>query len=101
MYQAVARGEVDVISAFSTDGRIAAFDITLLEDDRGVIPPYAAIILASPKLAEEMPAVVTALAGLVGSIDVDAMRRMNLAVDQDGRSPVDVAREFLHGLTPR
>jgi osmoprotectant transport system permease protein len=101
MYQAVARGEVDVISAFSTDGRIAAFDITLLEDDRGVIPPYAAIILASPKLAEEMPAVVTALAGLVGSIDADAMRRMNLAVDQDGRSPVDVAREFLHGLTRR
>jgi osmoprotectant transport system permease protein len=101
MYQAVARGEVDVISAFSTDGRIAAFDITLLEDDRGVIPPYAAIILASPKLAEEMPAVVTALAGLVGSIDADAMRRMNLAVDQDGRSPADVAREFLHGLTRR
>ena len=98
MYQAVARGEVDVISAFSTDGRIAAFDITLLEDDRGVIPPYAAIILASPKLAEEMPAVVAALEGLVGSIDADAMRRMNLAVDQDGRSPADVAREFLNGL---
>ena len=98
MYQAVARGEVDVISAFSTDGRIAAFDITLLEDDRGVIPPYAAIILASPKLAEEMPAVVEAVAGLVGTIDADAMRRMNLSVDQDGRTPAAVAREFLDRL---
>jgi osmoprotectant transport system permease protein len=98
MYEAVARGEVDVISAFSTDGRIAAFDITLLEDDRGVIPPYAAILLASPKLAEEMPAVIATLEGLVGTIDADAMRRMNLAVDRDHRSPADVAREFLDGL---
>ena len=45
MYQAVAQGEVDVITAFSTDGRIAAQDIALLEDDRGAIPPYDAIVL--------------------------------------------------------
>jgi osmoprotectant transport system permease protein len=98
MYQAVAGGEVDVISAFSTDGRIAAFDIALLEDDRGVIPPYAAIVLVSPQAARAMPEVVEALEGVVGSIDADAMRRMNLAVDRDGRLPAEVAREFLDGL---
>ena len=42
MYQAVANGQVDVISAFSTDGRIAALDLVLLEDERGAIPPYDA-----------------------------------------------------------
>ena len=47
MYQAVAEGEVDVISAFSTDGRIAAYDIALLVDDLGVIPPYDAIVRGS------------------------------------------------------
>jgi osmoprotectant transport system permease protein len=101
MYQAVATGEVDVISAFSTDGRIAAFDIELLEDDRGVIPPYDAILLLSPRVSRENPEVAAALGGLVGSIDTVAMRRMNLAVDREGRSPADVAREFLEGLPGR
>jgi osmoprotectant transport system permease protein len=101
MYQAVAGSEVDVISAFSTDGRIAAYDIVLLEDDRGVIPPYSAIMLVSPRLAAELPQVATALEGLVGTIDAAAMRRMNLAVDGDGQTPSAVAREFLEGLSAR
>jgi osmoprotectant transport system permease protein len=98
MYQALAEGEVDVISAFSTDGRIAAYDITLLEDERGVIPPYDAIVLVSRNLAEDRPEVVEALRGLVGSIDADAMRRMNLAVDGEGLSPAEVAAGFLADL---
>jgi osmoprotectant transport system permease protein len=100
MYQAVAQGEVDVISAFSTDGRIEAFDIALLDDDRGVIPPYDAIVLASPRLVDEHPEVIDALRALVGSIDAAAMRRMNLAVDRDGQLPIDVAREWLDAKTP-
>jgi osmoprotectant transport system permease protein len=95
MYQAVAEGGVDVISAFSTDGRIAAYDIALLEDDAGVIPPYDAIVLVSERIPREFPEVALALGGLVGAIDGEAMRRMNLAVDLDGRSPGDVAAAFL------
>jgi osmoprotectant transport system permease protein len=98
MYEAVASGAVDVISAFSTDGRIAAFDIEILEDDRGVIPPYDAIVLASPRLPVELPEVIAALEPLLGAIDAAAMRRMNLAVDQGGRSPAAVAGEFLAGF---
>ena len=101
MYQAVAGGEVDVIAAFSTDGRIAAENITLLKDDRGAIPPYDAIVLVGARLAREQPQAVAALASLAGAIDADAMRRMNLAVDQGGRSPAEVAREFLHRLSRR
>ena len=98
MYQAVAEGEVDVISAFSTDGRIAALDLTLLEDERGVIPPYDAILLANAVWAAEHPEAVAALGALVGAIDATSMQRMNLAVDRDGRSPAEVAREFLDGI---
>ena len=95
MYAAVAAGDVDVASAFSTDGRIAAFDLRVLEDDRGAIPPYDAIVLASARLARDEPRVVAALASLSGAIDAAAMRRMNAAVDQEGRSPDEVARAFL------
>ena len=100
MYQAVAGGEVDVISAFSTDGRIAAFDLTLLEDDLGVIPPYDAILLASARLESEDAGVIAALHSLVGRIDAEAMRRMNLAVDKHGEEPRVVARRFLATLEP-
>ena len=53
MYTALRERQVDVISAFSTDGRIAAFDLAVLDDDRGVIPPYDAIMLASGRVARE------------------------------------------------
>ena len=95
MYAALAEGEVDVISAYSSDGRIAAFDLVLLEDDRAAIPPYDAVVLVSAGLAARAPEVVAALQALDGAIDADAMRRMNLAVDQAGRTPREVAREFL------
>ncbi len=97
MYAALAEDEVDVISAYSSDGRIAAYDLLLLEDDRGAIPPYDAVVLVSAGLATRVPAVVAALRALDGAIDADAMRRMNLAVDRDGRTPREVAREFLAG----
>jgi osmoprotectant transport system permease protein len=95
MYQAVANGQVDVIGAFSSDGRIAAFDLTVLQDERGAIPPYDAIILAGPRLVRERRDVMDALGALAGRIDADDMRRMNLAVDQDGAAPDAVAAEFL------
>jgi osmoprotectant transport system permease protein len=95
MYRALANGEVDVISAFSTDGRIAALDLVLLADDRGVIPPYDAIVLVSSRLRREQPKVVQALAALEGAIDASAMQRLNLRVDGDGERPAAVARAFL------
>jgi osmoprotectant transport system permease protein len=97
MYQAAAAGEVDVISAFSTDGRIAAFDLRVLQDDRGAIPPYDAVLLAGPSLARDRPQVVDALRSLVGTIDASRMRRMNLAVDEKGETPAAVAAAFVGG----
>ncbi len=98
MYQAAANGQVDVISAFSTDGRISAFNLRVLQDDRGAIPPYDAIILAGPRLVREHPDVIAALRQLTGTIDADHMRRMNRAVDENGETPASVAREFLRGI---
>jgi len=92
MYEAVEQGQVDVISAYSTDGRIAAFELAVLDDDRGVIPPYDAVVLVSGRAARERPAVVEALRGLAGSIDAARMRELNRQVDALGRTPREVAR---------
>jgi osmoprotectant transport system permease protein len=101
LYAAVASGEVDVISAFSSDGRIDAFGLRLLEDERGVIPAYDAIVLGSARLLREAPRAVAALRELAGAIDAAAMRRMNLAVDRDGRAPAEVAEAFLAARAER
>ena len=95
MYQAVANDQVDLIGAFSTDGRIAALDLVLLEDERHAIPPYDALILAGARLVREHPDAIAALRGLNGAIDVDRMRGMNLAVDEEGKSPEAVAADFV------
>jgi osmoprotectant transport system permease protein len=91
MYQAVEQGDVDLISAFSTDGRIDAFDLVVLEDDRGAIPPYDAVLLVNGAFAREYPSVVDALRPLIGSIDDAGMRKLNRAVDVDGQAPAEVA----------
>jgi osmoprotectant transport system permease protein len=97
MYDAIAQGSVDVISAFSSDGRIAAFDLVLLTDDRGAIPPYDAILLAGKRLTEKEPRALRTLESLVGRIGPDVMRKMNLEVDANKATPRDVARRFLDG----
>jgi len=85
MYQAVVSGHVDVISAFSSDGRIEAFDLRVLSDPLGVFPPYDAVLLLSAQ-ARKREALVEALRPLVGGIDDDAMRRANKRVDLDKRT---------------
>jgi osmoprotectant transport system permease protein len=106
LYTAVARDQVDVITAYSSDGRIAAFDLVTLEDERGAIPPYDAVVLAGPRLARERGDVLAAVARLEGRIDVARMRELNRQVDADGKTPSAVAEAFLasrlsaRGATP-
>jgi osmoprotectant transport system permease protein len=95
MYEAIANESVDVIAAYTTDGRIDAFDLRILEDDRSAIPPYDAIVLASERLAREEPEVIAAIEGLEGAIDDDAMRALNREVDDEGKTARSVAEGFL------
>lgn len=95
MYRALASGEADVISAFSSDGRIAADDLVVLQDPRGALPPYDAVLLVSPRRADD-PRLKALAASLSGKLSVEAMRRANYAVDRDAgkQSPVAAAREL-------
>lgn len=94
MYEAIRTGQVDVIGAFSTDGRIAAYDLVVLEDDRSVIPPYDAVILASARLQQKQPRVLDSLRNLAGRIDAETMRKLNQLVDDKHQTPETAARTF-------
>lgn len=82
MYRAIASGRADVIPAFSSDGRIAAQNLTVLEDNRGAIPGYDAILLLAPDRADD-ERFVSALRPLIGAIPVEKMREANYMVDRD------------------
>jgi osmoprotectant transport system permease protein len=90
MYAAAASGEADVIAGYTSDGRIVQHKLTVLEDVKGVIPPYDAVLLVSPRRAND-PALLAALAPLVNSIDVTTMREANLRAS-DGVTPAEAAR---------
>ena len=93
MYRALAGGEADVISAFSSDGRIAADRLVVLSDPRQAVPPYDAIVLISPRRAGDRR-LTGALTPLIGKVTVEAMRAANYSVDRDqGKlSPAQAAR---------
>ena len=93
MYPAAGSGEVDVISAYTSEGRIAQYDLVVLEDTKHVIPPYDAVILIAPRDANDR-ALIDAVRPLVGAIDVDLMRAANQRATSGAgdRSPDAVAR---------
>ncbi len=90
MYGACARGEVEAIAVFSSDGRIAALDLTTLADPLGAMPPYEALLLLGREAAED-PALVAALQPLIDAIDVESMREANLLVDR-AENPLSPSR---------
>jgi osmoprotectant transport system permease protein len=84
MYAALMDGEADVISAFSSDGRIEADHLLVLPDPRHALPPYDAVVLISPRRAHDAR-LIAALRPLVGAIDVRTMREANYSVDRDSQ----------------
>ncbi len=92
LYDALARGDVDLISAFSSDGRIAADDLVVLDDPDGALPAYDAMILVGPRAAGDAR-VACALGAL--HVTVEHMRTANAMVDRDHASAAQAAAWLL------
>lgn len=85
MYDAAGK-DVQLILAYTSDGRIPAKNLRLLDDPLHVFPPYDAVLLLSPQAAAK-PELVETLKPLLGKINLPAMQQANRAVDVDGQSP--------------
>jgi osmoprotectant transport system permease protein len=97
MYEAVAAGDVDVITAFTSDGRISAYDLVILDDPRGAILPYDAVVLVSKRRAND-PLLHAALEPLIGAIPVELMRSANDRVDRaEAKESAVAAAQWLGG----
>jgi osmoprotectant transport system permease protein len=103
MYNALRSGEADVISAYTSDGRIAADRLVVLDDPREALPSYDAMIMLSPRIADNEE-VIEVLEPLVGAITVEMMREANYAVDREGEgklSPAKAAEELARKIDVR
>jgi osmoprotectant transport system permease protein len=101
MYRALEGGEADVISAFSSDGRIAADKLVILSDPKGAIPPYDAVVLISPRRAADRR-LIGALQPLIGRIGLAVMQAANYSVDRDRdkASPAQAAQALERQILP-
>ncbi|HEV2353601.1 MAG TPA: ABC transporter permease/substrate-binding protein, partial [Puia sp.] len=95
MYKAVYDGDLDVISGYSTDGRLKAYDLTVLQDDKRIFPPYYAAPVVRRSVLERYPELAQALNKLAGQIDDSVMTALNYRVEYLHEPPQKCAHEFL------
>jgi osmoprotectant transport system permease protein len=94
-YTAVEKDEAQVIDANSTEGLVQKFKFKILEDDKGFFPPYYAVPIVREDTLKKYPELKEVLNKLSGKIDDKTMADLNYQVDNEGKSPEEVAHNFL------
>ena len=95
VYTALKEGQVDVGLVFATDGRIAAFDFDVLEDDKGFFPSYDLTPVVREDTLEANPKLRGHMNTLSSKLDSETMRTLNQRVDVDKETIEAVAEDFL------
>ncbi|MCY9080506.1 osmoprotectant ABC transporter substrate-binding lipoprotein OpuCC [Bacillus inaquosorum] len=95
VYDAVKNGKMDAVLAYSTDGRIKAYDLKILKDDKRFFPPYDCSPVIPEKVLKEHPELEGVINKLIGQIDTETMQELNYEVDGKLKEPSVVAKEFL------
>ncbi|MGH1543574.1 MAG: glycine betaine ABC transporter substrate-binding protein [Arenicella sp.] len=95
VYTAVKEGNADIGLVYTTDGRIPAFDLTILDDTKEFFPPYNLTPIANKDVLEKNPGLADHLNQLAGAITTDNISRMNAQIDVDKKSIKEVVDVFL------
>ncbi|PIC79288.1 glycine/betaine ABC transporter permease [Sporosarcina sp. P18a] len=94
-YQAIEAGEINLMDAYSTDSELREYDLSVLEDDKELFPPYQGAPLLRKETLKKYPELEEALNSLAGIVTDDEMREMNYQVNAEGASAKTVAEAFL------
>jgi osmoprotectant transport system substrate-binding protein len=95
LYAGIDEGDIDVTTCFGTDGQISAYNLVVLEDDKGFWPPYPVGPVVRQELLDENPDILETLDQLATLLDGETMSGLNWEVAGNGREADEVAREFL------
>lgn len=98
-YSAVEEGSFDVMVVYATDGLNKRANLTILEDDLAFFPEYNGAFLVRDDLFErfyrQAPNLEEVLELLTGKVGNEDMIAMTYAVDVQGHSVTQTARDFL------
>ncbi len=95
VYTALRNGQVFTGLVYTTDGRLNAFHLKLLEDDKHYFPDYTAAPVVRQDFLDKHPDLAADLKPLAELLDDETMRQLNAKVDVDHLSPTVVADQFL------
>lgn len=95
IYQATGEGTCEFGEVFTTDGRIAQYDLTVLKDDENFFPKYNPAPTLLQSTMDEYPAIADVFKPVSAALDEATMVELNASVDVDGNDPADVARDWL------
>jgi osmoprotectant transport system substrate-binding protein len=94
-YKAVQDGKADCVIAFSTDAQIAALKLKLMEDTKGLWPPYNVAPVVRAETLQQYPQIKDVLNKLAPMITTDAITQLNYKVDVEKQEYAAVATDFL------
>ena len=95
-HEVLSSGKADVSIVFTTDPQIKREGFVLLEDDKGMFPPYNSTLVVRDEVAEQAGPDLAKVADLVGKgLTDEVMQELNARVDLDKKTPEQVAREYL------
>ena len=97
IYQATANGACNFGEVFTTDGRIKALNLTVLEDDRKYFPSYNAAPAFNGEFLDEHPEIQQIMDQIAPLLTDQVLMELNYQVDVVGREPADVAFEWMVG----
>lgn len=99
-YEAISKGRINLVDAYSTDSELRQYNLAILKDDQHFFPTYQGAPLMTTSFANKHPQVVKALDRLAGKISETDMQEMNYEVNVKHKTAASVARNYLvqHGL---
>lgn len=97
-YQVMESDEVDCVPAYTTDAQLSSGEFVLLEDDKGLWPPYNVIPVMRQEILDQYPEAAEVINGLSAAIDTETLTSLNAKVDIDREEYDDVAAEFYETL---
>jgi len=95
VYTALRNGQVFTGLVYTTDGRLNAFHLKLLEDDKHYFPDYTAAPVIRKDFLDKHPDIAALMKPLAEQLDDVTMRELNAKVDVEHQSPSVVAADFL------
>ncbi len=99
-YEVVDRDEADVAPAYTTEGRLVETDrFVLLEDDKGMWPPYNLAPVVRDEVLAEYPDIADVLNAVSATLDTETVTALNARVDLDKEDYADVAADYFEGLS--